>query len=395
MTLSQRRTVPKLIVDAAAMLSDRPSGIGHYALGITRAIDSLAARGTLSYALLASRHLLGRVDTLGLHHRDPCIAMHPLKKNLAHQIVKRSLPFSIDRMMPTAAYYFPAFKMLPMRQNASAVVIHDMAHLDLRGCVEQGNIAQLGYSLPRVIAHARSIVTVSYFSKARIAHHFGIDPARIVVASPAVDRSRYRRMSADESRRIRESCGVYSDDFVLSVGNLEPRKNHANVIRAFAALPAEHTRSLSLVIIGADGWENSDIDAAIARAAAKGIRVLRPTRFVADDEIAAFYSAARFLAFLPLYEGFGMPPLEAYACGTPVLASRVASVPEAAGECAVYVDDPLCQCEIRARMLDMLALTAQKPASLSTDMARHLSRFCWDRSALLTVQALTGVAIES
>ncbi|WP_347556225.1 glycosyltransferase family 1 protein [Robbsia sp. KACC 23696] len=395
MTPNRRGTFPKLIVDAASILADRPSGIGHYALGIIKAFDDFASRGVLSYSLLAPKRLLPRADALGLDHRDPSVAMHPLKKNLAHQILKRSLPLAMDRVMPSGVYYFPAFKMLPMHKRASAVVIHDMAHLDMRGCVEQGNVAQLDYSLPHVMMHASAIVTVSRFSRDRIAHHFGIDPTRITVATPAVDRQCYRPMSADDSRRIRESCGVFTDDFVLSVGNLEPRKNHANVIRAFAALPPEKTRNLSLVIIGADGWQSDDIEAAIARAAAKGIRILRPTRFVADEEMAAFYSAARFLAFLPLYEGFGMPPLEAYACGTPVLASRVASVPEAAGECAIYVDDPLCQTEIRARMLDMLNVTEQKPASLSAEMATHLSRFCWHRSALVTAQALTGVAIEA
>jgi len=395
MTSQDRSVTPELIVDATAILTTRSCGIGHYALGIVKAFDELASRGLLSYSLLAAKSALPYADALGLHNRDRCIALHSLKKNLSHHILKRALPVAMDRIMPAGAYYFPAFKMLPLRQRPSAVVIHDMAHVDTQGCVAQGNVAELAYTLPFAIAHAHSIITVSMFSKDRIAQHFGIDPVRIVVAPPAVDRQCYRPMSLEDSRRIRESCGVHTDDFVLSVGNLEPRKNHANVIRAFAALPVEVTRKLSLVIIGADGWQSDDIQVAIARATAKGVRILRPTRFVADNEMAAFYSAARFLAFLPLYEGFGMPPLEAYACGTPVLASRAASVPEAAGECAVYVDDPLCQSEIRERMLDMLTFSQSRSPALAHQMTRHLSRFCWQRSAAVTINALTGTTIEA
>ncbi|VCU72507.1 Mannosylfructose-phosphate synthase [Pigmentiphaga humi] len=384
-------STPHIVVDTQTMLAERLSGIGHYGLGIAQAMDRLAAGGLFSYSLIAPRKLYGRVPALPLRACRDAVPVGRLAEKLTHQILKRRLGLSIDWLLPEGAYYFPAFKVLPMKARPTSVVIHDLAHLDVPECVEAGNVAFLDYALPRSVAQARSLIAVSEFTRQRIVHHFQVDPARIHVAPPAVDRRVYRPVDPVQARATRERYGVDCEAYFLSVATLEPRKNLLNLIDAFAALPPAERRHYALVLIGAKGWDNGATQARIEQARKAGARIVQPSGFVADEDMAAFYTGAQALAFVPLYEGFGMPPLEAYACGTPVLASRVASVPEAAGEPARYVDDPRDVAAIRDGLLALAALGQAGRQSLQPAMQRHLERFDWMHSGAATVSAITGI----
>lgn len=376
------------------MLSEHTSGIGRYASGIVQGIDMLAAAGRFSYSLLVPHKQMERVSALQLPHCSGIAPLRSLAKSLAHQILKRGLNFSLDALLPKGHYYFPAFTVLPMRSRTTAVVVHDLAHLDVPHYVETGNVELLRYALPRSIRQAQSIIAVSKYTKQRIAHHFQVDPSAIHVAPPAVDRSVYRRIDPTVARETRERYGVSCGDYLLAVGTLEPRKNLVNLIDAFASLPAAIHRTHSLVLVGANGWDKGAAHARIAQAKANGVDIVRPAGFVRDDDMAAFYSGARGLAFVPHYEGFGIPPLEAYACGTPVLASRVASVPEAAGDIACYVDDPSDVAAIGRGLLELLSIDEQRRKTMEPLMNLHLDRFEWLRSAALTVSAMTGIPVS-
>lgn len=378
------------------MLGECTTGIGRYTLEIVRGIDRLAATRQFSYSLLVPRKHCDRPGLLaGFRHCGGVTPLGSLAKNAAHQILKRRLPLSIDSILPRGAYFFPAYTMLPMRSRASAVVIHDLAHLEVPDCVEAGNARLLDYALPRSVKQAGAIITISEYTKQRLLHHFGIEPSRIRIAPPAVDRHVYRRIDHATSRSVRERYGITCENYLLAVGTLEPRKNLARVIDAFSLLPEPVRQQYSLVLIGANGWDKGETQARIGQAQAKGIRILRPRGYVQDDDMAAFYSGAQGLVFLPLYEGFGIPPLEAYACDTPVLASRVSSVPEAAGDMALYVDDPKDLDAIRRGMLELLAIDEPRREALQPSMRRHLDSFGWLQSAATTVDALTGLCADS
>jgi glycosyltransferase involved in cell wall biosynthesis len=394
-TRSQMSSRPHLVIDAREMLGEQTSGIGRYSLGIVQGIDHLAAGKQFSYSLLAPRKLTKRATALPLQHYAGIVPLRSPVKNLSHQILKRELNLSVDALLPRGSYYFPAFTMLPMRSRASAVVVHDLAHLDVPAYVAAGNVELLRYALPRSIRQAGTVIAVSEFTKQRIIHHFGVPPSTIHVVPPAVDRDLYRRIEPAAADSIRERYGIGCRDYLLAVGTLEPRKNLANLIDAFASLPAAVHERHSLVLIGANGWDNGATQQHIDKAVAKGARILRPSSFVRDNDMAAFYSGARGLAFVPHYEGFGIPPLEAYACGTPVLASRVASIPEAAGDIARYVEDPSDLVAIRHGLLELLSIGERERQALVPSMSRHLDGFAWSTGATLTVHALTGIPVES
>lgn len=174
--------------------------------------------------------------------------------------------------------------------------------------------------------------------------------------------------------------------YVLAVGNLEPRKNLPGLLRAFARLAPEVPHDL--VLVGAEGWLTGEIHATLDELRLGG-RV-RMTGFVEDADLPAWYGAADLFVYPSLYEGFGLPVLEAMACGAPVVTSNVSSLPEVAGDAALLVDpsdvDSIAE-EMRRGLTD---------AALALDLRRRgqlrAADFTWDRTAEQTVAVYREVA---
>jgi alpha-1,3-rhamnosyl/mannosyltransferase len=234
---------------------------------------------------------------------------------------------------------------------------------------------------------------VSEFSKSEIAKYYKTDPELITVAHPSVDRKHFYKRSAEEIHKVKAKYDIFSEKYILSVGNVEPRKNYARLVEAYTRLPREVTDKYPLVIVGAGGWNNEDVKAQIQKAKEDGYRIINPKQFVLDEDMPALYSGAQFFVFTPIYEGFGMSPLEAYACGTPTIASNVASVPEAAGEAAVYVD-PYDVADITDKIMQMVERTEHDRSQFDGAMNTHLQSLSWRPSAEKTAAALTGLPLE-
>lgn len=165
-----------------------------------------------------------------------------------------------------------------------------------------------------------------------------LDPARVRVVYNTVD-SVFRPMRcADVRKRVCERYGLGDDPFVLSVATLEPRKNLHTLLEAFFRLLREReVRDLNLVLVGPRGWLSGNVLDGFAVYRDLWDRV-RMTGYVEDSDLPAVYSAARMFVYLSLYEGFGLPPLEAMACGTPVIASNATSLPEVVGDGGMQLD---------------------------------------------------------
>jgi glycosyltransferase involved in cell wall biosynthesis len=186
-------------------------------------------------------------------------------------------------------------------------------------------------------------------------------------------------------RRVRRRYGLPEGPYLLSLNTLEPRKNIEHTVRAFTTLVREQgVPGLNLVLVGAKGWKYEGIMKALEGAGeARGRVVL--AGFVADEDLAPLYSGATAFVYPSLYEGFGLPPLEAMQCGTPVITSNTSSLPEVVGDAAIMVDprdaDALC-----AAMLKVYG-----DGSLREQMrARSLARaglFSWERFTRQTLDA--------
>ena len=215
--------------------------------------------------------------------------------------------------------------------------IHDLAFEHFPETFTRRGRMQLRLTVRRTARIAARIATVSEFSREDLIRTYGIAPDRIAVTPNGVE-ARYTPQPATENEalEVRRRFGI-ERDFLLAVGSLQPRKNLIRLVRAYAILREEWGAGApQLVLVGRRLWLYREILAEIERHPwAKDVIV---TGYVSDEVLPALYRAARVFVYPSLFEGFGLPPLEAMACGTPVVTSHTSSLPEVVGEAAVLID---------------------------------------------------------
>lgn len=387
-----RDSIPHIQVDAFPMVDDHYSGVGHYTTGIVRAFDEMAGEGKLTYSLITPKRWANRVNKYGLANCKKVIK-NPIPNRIIRGFMKYKWRVPLDLFNGRGHYYFPSFLAWPTWFSDSSVVVHDVTYLAVPECVEQGNRKYLERTVPFSLRNAKNVICVSEFSKSEIIKYYNYPEEKVFVAHPSIDRRHFYKRSAEEIHRVKAKYDIFSDKYILSVGNVEPRKNYDRLVDAYVKLPRTITDKYPLVIVGAGGWNNESVKQKIQKAKEDGYRIINPKQFVLDEDMPALYSGAQFFVFTPIYEGFGMSPLEAYACGTPVIASNVTSVPEAAGDAAEYVDPTNIE-DITNKLEYMVRETEKDRSQWDRKMKKHLESLNWRSSAEVTASALTGLPIE-
>lgn len=195
--------------------------------------------------------------------------------------------------------------------------------------------------VPQVARRAYKILTISHHSKSDIVEYLRIPKDRVRVVYLGVDRKpSVLRDLAEWQSQIASLTG--EGGFVLVLGGYDPRKNTDLVIRIYAQLRATNRVEEKLIVVGLPNWESSEFYRLVLRLDLKGYVILMG--YVSDDYLSFLYQSARGLIYPSLYEGFGLPPLEAMAAGIPVVTSRVSSVPEVVGDAALLVDPTSFEC---------------------------------------------------
>jgi glycosyltransferase involved in cell wall biosynthesis len=211
--------------------------------------------------------------------------------------------------------------------------IHDVSFEDEPALLPSLTRWRLQSTVRLAVRTSAMVVTPSEFSRTRILHHYDLDPDRVVVTPPGILPMTIR---GEEVAReaIRDQLGLPAE-FVLCVGNLEPRKNVPRLIGAIAQARARGVE-LGLALAGLRGSGAGAVDEAITRHRAEGW--VRQLGYVDDGILAVLYAEARIVAYVSIYEGFGLPVLEGMSHGTPVVAGNRAAIPEVAADAAVLVD---------------------------------------------------------
>jgi glycosyltransferase involved in cell wall biosynthesis len=267
----------------------------------------------------------------------------------------------------------------PLAVARQVVTIHDTAFVDRAECFTRAFAAWYLWLVPRLARRVRKIITVSEFSKQRIVDYCRVSPDKVEVILSGVG-PQFQPQAADKIAAAREQLNL-PGRYALCVCSLEPRKNLLRLLQSWAAMP-NRPEDLHLVLVGAKGHVFNDVGLSEPPPA------VHLAGYVGDDLLPALYAGAEFFAFPSLYEGFGLPVLEAMASGTPVLCSNTTSLPEVAGDAAVLVN-PL-EIDSIAAGLQQLADDASLRARLRDQGLERVRNFCWDESARRTWDVLSA-----
>jgi glycosyltransferase involved in cell wall biosynthesis len=359
------------------------TGIGRYALELARGLERHAA-----------------IEELRLYSAyrwvdDPANA---LRANRTIAALRRSVPFKTQalelytqlrgalfrlhtRRLRGWILHTPNYVLMPF-DGPTLTTVHDLSWLSFPDAHPVERVRFLERHLPPTLERANLILTDSDFIAAEIASRFAVPRTKIRAVPLGVDES-FRPRERGEIVTTLAKYGLQESDYLLVVATIEPRKNLARLVRAYAGLPEALKTRHPLVIVGARGWLSGELERAIAPLEASGSA--RRLGYIGEDELPLIYAGAHAFAFPSLYEGFGLPVLEAMASGLPVLTSNVSSLPEIAGDAALLVD-PLDDDALRRGIARLLEDPDWREAAIPRGIARA-REYPWARCVDLTVDA--------
>jgi glycosyltransferase involved in cell wall biosynthesis len=236
-------------------------------------------------------------------------------------------------------------------------------------------------TIRRALHRAHSAICISHATERDLLERFPKASGKTLVVHLAAGPHFARVRAEDELDAVRLRYGL-DKPFVLSTGTLEPRKNLPRLIEAFVGLPSDVRSRFQLVLVGAQGWETQET----LRSASLHADVVKVLGYVSEDDLAGLYQLCSVFCYPSLYEGFGLPLLEAMKAGAPSITSKISSLPEVGGDSAHYVD-PLDVADIR-RGLEELLESEEERRRLGERARRQAASFAWERTARAVLDRL-------
>jgi len=296
---------------------------------------------------------------------------HPPVRILWEQVVQ---PRAVRRA-GVDLLHAPAFVGPLLGSCPTVVTVHDLSFVLYPQNFRAGNRLYLRTMTRLSVRRARRLIAVSESTKQDLVHYYHLPPERIDVVPNGVD-DRFRPWPEAQVAAFRAARGL-PERFLLFVGTLEPRKNVAGLIRAYARLPQPRP---PLMLVGGKGWLYDEIFALVESLGLGG--KVHFVGYVPAEDLPGWYNAAHLFVYPSLYEGFGLPPLEAMACGTPVISSTTSSLPEVVGRAGLLVDPG--DIEALAEAMDRLLNDEDLHAALRTAGPERAAAFSWRETARRT-----------
>ena len=281
-------------------------------------------------------------------------------------------------------HFFSPDSYLSIRTKVpQTVVIHDLAFEHFPDAV--GGLVSAFYSkyFPKYAAKAQQIVTVSEFTKNDIVEKYGVDPSQIEVTYNAAD-SKFKPLSLEGQVCVRSDF-TKGIDYFLYVGALHPRKNIGRLLQAYDKFKQINQSDTKLLLVGRKAWGNQEMESVYNEMEYKSDVLF--TGRVSDEELVRIYGSCKALVYVPYFEGFGMPIVEAQSCGVPVITSNLSSMPEVLGDAGLLVD-PFNVDDISSALLrlddniDLRDVLIKK----GTD---NLKRFDWNKTSETIFKLIT------
>jgi len=343
-------------------------GIGTYIRNLLRHLARLDS--ATEYVLLCQDRDCPIAPALGSNFR--AVPDNSPPYSLREQL---SLPWTLRRERADL-FHAPHYVLPPLSGRAAVVTIHDCIHLMFPQYLP--NRMALGYARSSLWMAARRsdrILTVSESSKRDILRFFDVDPAKITVIYNGIDERFSREPPEEEIVRVRERYQL-EGDFVLYAGNVKPHKNLERLLDAFHLVRQRGFDNVRLVVIGDQVSKYAELRRAVHKYNLH--KYVRFLGYMPDEMLAVLYRLATVFVFPSLYEGFGLPPLEAMASGTPVVTSNISSLPEVAGDAALLVD-PYEPESIASGLMSVLG-SAEVRSELRARGLQRAADFSWERS---------------
>lgn len=274
-------------------------------------------------------------------------------------------------------------------RRRSVITVHDLSVFTHPETHDPRTARRTQRRLPIMLRAASHIITPTEAVKHELVTRFGITPARITVTHEA-PRKDFFPVEQNEAASVRRRLEI-EDDFILFVGTIEPRKNLKTLLSVFARILKQTSLRPQLVIAGGEGWLTQEFrDAAAANDFGDRLRL---TGYLNDGDLRALYSSCKVFVYPSLYEGFGLPPLEAMACGAPVIASRIPAHEETLNEKALLVD-PLDDAALTRAIVELLEHVSARER-LAANGKQRAANFSWEKTAESTWEVYQALVTKS
>ena len=371
----------KIALDYTAAARQR-AGIGRYTRSLIRALAQQDLEN--QYALYVPHNALYLDDTRAFP-KNFRVARAPLNERYMVAMWQRArVPLPIEMLTGAAnVFYSPDFVLPPTRAKRKILTIHDLSFKRHPETAVPNLKWYLDDAVPRAIQRADLILADSNSTRSDLQELFDTPPERIQTLYSGCDDFFQRVTDAAELQKIRDRYELRKP-FILNVGTIEPRKNLVRLIEAFSKL--KQRREMELVIAGGRGWMYDEIYEAPEK-----FGVSAQVRFIGytpDEDLPALYSMAELFVYPSLYEGFGLPVLEALACGAAVVTSNNSSMPEVAGDAALLVEARDVNALVWA--MERLLNDATWRAIKQKTALKQAAKFSWTKSAAELRRVLTA-----
>lgn len=379
----------KIFIDGLGLVDGHFSGVGQYIFGILSGIDDILdemksnGKATPTIQVIIPFDSTDRFRSFKFKHLR--YKRFPLSFRIMSGLWYRNKLPPIDLICGRGVYLFPRFVSMPLIFSKSALVIYDISFELYRQYSDEKNAIFLSNAIKRSLIKTRKVITISDNAKKEIVDFYKLPKNDVIVATPATDPGLFYRRNTEQIAETKRKYGI-EGDYILALSNLEPRKNLETLIEAYCKLPATLRETTSLLLVGVSGWKTDKLFEDIINRVQDGYKIIRPSRYVDDKDKPAIISGAKMLVYPSHYEGFGMPPLEALACGTPIITANNSSLPEVVGTAGVMLNSS--DIEGFTRAMKTYLTSSQASENAITEGPTRAELFSWKRSAEKVLRVL-------
>ena len=360
--------------------SNRFTGINQYT---TEILNRLRNNSEYTFEVVGNYFASNSKDAILRDIKIPKRLFRLLPGKVFNKLMKHNLTPPIELLYsgkPDCIVFFNFALHNTLPGTKTCVVVHDLSYLTFPEFVQEKNRQFLMKHVGRAVGEADRIIAISDSTKKDLIKHYGVDEKKISIVYPGVDLEKYSPRIKNQDLEKYRIKGKY----LLYLGTIEPRKNITGIIDAYQKLPNEIKKEYSLVLAGGKGWNDQDILKKID--SYTGIGQIIQTGYVDSDDIPTLYKEASIFLFPSHYEGFGIPILESMAAGTPVITSRNSSLPEVAGDAALFADENDIQ-DISQRIVEILE-DEKLSESIIEKGYQRVKKFTWEKSVTQLEEAI-------